>query len=197
MKLLLIGPPGSGKTVIANKLSELFSIPFIKTGSLLRELDSSNKNFSIIKSSMEKGELAPNSAVAEILKAEIEKYPNGFALDGWMRQLSDKDFLEIDFDKVIFLDCPKEVCKDRILNRVVCRVHGSIYSFSEEVCSLCKGNLEKRSDDTEETFENRWKVYENLTLPVIEYYKNKGKLFVVDATKSIPEIGEKLKELNG
>lgn len=146
---------------------------------------------------MEKGELAPNSAVAEILKAEIEKYPNGFALDGWMRQLSDKDFLEIDFDKVIFLDCPKEVCKDRILNRVVCRVHGSIYSFSEEVCSLCKGNLEKRSDDTEETFENRWKVYENLTLPVIEYYKNKGKLFVVDATKSIPEIGEKLKELNG
>lgn len=196
MKLLLIGPPGSGKTVIANKISEIFNIPFIKTGSLLRDLSLDSKNYPVIKSSMEKGELAPNSMVAEVLKEELLRHKGGFVLDGWMRQISDKDFLEIDFDKVIFLNASKDICKDRVLNRVTCRIHGSVYSYTSEVCSLCGGDLEKRTDDTDETFENRWKVYENLTLPVISYYKNLGIIFEVDASKSIPEITERLKHLN-
>lgn len=196
MKLLLIGPPGSGKTVVANKISEIFNIPFVKTGSLLREINQDNKNFKIIKESMEKGLLAPNNIVAEILEDNLKNYTSGYVLDGWMRQLSDRDFLDIPFDKVIFLNAPKEVCKDRVLNRVICRVHGSIYSFAEEVCSMCGGNLEKRSDDTDETFENRWSVYEKLTLPVIYYYKELGVLFEVDASKSIPEIVERLIKLN-
>lgn len=196
MKLLLIGPPGSGKTVIANKISEIFNIPFIKTGSLLRDLSLDSKNYPVIKSAMEKGELAPPSMVAEVLKEELLRHKGGFVLDGWMRQLSDKDFLEVDFDKVIFLNASKDTCKDRVLNRVICRINGSVYSYTSEVCSLCGGELEKRTDDTEETFENRWKVYENLTLPVISYYKNLGIIFEVDASRSIPEITERLKYLN-
>jgi len=195
MKLLLIGPPGAGKTVIANKISELFDIPFIKTGALLRELGPENINYKIIQESMEKGELAPNKIVAEILNEEVIKHSRGFVLDGWMRQLSDKEFLNLSFDKVVYLNTSKEICKDRILNRVTCRVHGSIYSFSEQVCSMCGGNLEKRSDDTPETFENRWKIYEELTIPVIDYYKKMNILFEVDASKSIPEILERLKDL--
>lgn len=192
MNLLLIGPPGAGKTVIANKISEYYSIPFIKTGSLLRDLPKESPNFEVINSAMVKGELAPNSIVAKIVSEEVAKYPTGYVLDGWMRQLSDKDAFEPNIDKVIFLNCSKEVCADRILNRVVCRIHGSIYSYSDQVCHLCGGSLEKRSDDTKETFENRWSVYEKLTQPVINYYKNLNLILEVDASKSIPEIMENI-----
>jgi len=193
-KLLLIGPPGAGKTVIANKLSEEFDIPFIKTGALLRDLKEDDPNYSLIKIAMAKGELAPNNIVGAVVRSEVEKYTEGYILDGWLRQLSDLEVFNPDLDKVIFLNCSKETSKERILNRVVCKIHGAIYSYSEEVCRLCKGELEKRSDDTEETFEKRWQVYEKLTLPVLEYFKTKDRLLVIDASRSIPEIIKDIKE---
>lgn len=196
-RLLLVGPPGAGKTVIANKLSEVLGIPFIKTGSLLRELPETDPSFEIIHEAMVKGELAPNDIVAEIVKSEANKNPQGFILDGWLRQKSDLEVYDPKIDTVIFLDCPKEVCQDRVLNRVVCKIHGASYSYSEQVCNLCKGLLEKRSDDTVETFNHRWSIYEELTLPVIEIYRNQNKVLAVDANKSIPEIMESiLKGLN-
>lgn len=192
-RLLLIGPPGAGKTVIANKLSEEFNIPFIKTGSLLRELSQDDPNYMVIKKSMEMGELAPNSIVGAIVRSEVNKNQKGFILDGWLRQLSDFEIYNPELDLVIFLDCKKDISKDRILNRVVCKIHGSIYSYSAQVCHFCKGELEKRSDDTEETFEKRWRVYENLTLPVLEYFRDKNMLITIDATKSVQEIVAKIK----
>jgi len=192
-KILLVGPPGAGKTVIANKLSEIYNIPFIKVGSLLRELSPEDKHYSVIKQAMEKGDLAPNNLVAEIVKEAVEKNSKGYVLDGWLRQISDMDEYNPDLDKVIFLNCPKNVCKERILNRVVCRIDKTIYSFSDTVCNLCGGELEKRTDDTDETFENRWHVYEDRTKKVLEYFKNKNQLVDVDASKSIPEIVEQIK----
>jgi adenylate kinase len=188
MNLLLIGPPGAGKTVIANKISEYYSIPFIKTGSLLRDISQENPNYEVISSAMEKGELAPNSIVAKVVSEEVAKNSDGFVLDGWMRQLSDKDQFNPSLDKVIFLNCPKNISEDRILNRVICRIHGSVYSYSDQVCHLCGGLLEKRNDDTPQTFESRWSIYEELTIPVIEYYKNLNLILEVDASKSIPDI---------
>lgn len=195
-KILLIGPPGAGKTVIANKISDKFKIPFIKTGSLLRELPQSDPNYKLIHESMDLGKLAPNNLVGEVVSKEVAKYPDGFVLDGWMRQLSDKDIFNPELDYVLYLNCPKESCKERILNRVVCEIHNIVYSYSETVCSLCGGQLSKRTDDTEETFENRWRVFEELTLPVIEYYKNQNLLINIDASKAIPEIMDEIsKEL--
>jgi adenylate kinase len=187
-RLLLIGPPGAGKTVIANKLTEVLGIPFIKTGSLLRDIPISDPNYQLLQTYMSKGELAPNEIVGRVVKNEVEKFPNGFILDGWLRQASDLDVFDPKLDNVIFLDCPKELCEERILNRVVCRIHGSIYSYSEEVCHLCGGDLEKRSDDTKETFENRWEVFEKQTKPVIEMFQKQAKLITINASSSIPEI---------
>lgn len=187
-KLLLVGPPGAGKTVIANKLSEVLNIPFIKTGSLLRDLPKSHPSYQIIQEAMSKGELAPNEIVAQIIKSEVEKNPDGFILDGWLRQKSDLEVYDPKIDKVIFLDCSKDICQDRVLNRVVCKIHGSVYSYSDEVCHLCKGVLEKRSDDTLETFNHRWDIYEKLSLPVIDFYQAQNMVLKIDANRSIPEI---------
>ena len=96
-------------------------------------------------------------------------------------------------DFVLFLECPKETCAERILNRFICKIDKSIYSFSDTVCSLCGGELEKRSDDTPETFENRWNVYEEKTIPVLNFFRQKGNLITVDASKSIPEVTEEIK----
>jgi len=192
-RLLLIGPPGAGKTVIANKLTEVLEVPFIKTGSLLRDIPESDPNYKILQTYMSKGELAPNEIVGQVVKSEVVKYPNGFILDGWLRQESDLNVFDPQLDNVIFLDCPKEICEERILNRVICRIHGSMYSYSKEVCHLCGGVLEKRSDDTKETFENRWHVFEIQTKPVIEMFQKQGKLIRIDAAKSIPEIVDAIK----
>lgn len=193
-RILLLGPPGAGKTVIANKITEIFEIPFVKVGAILRDIQPDNKNYQIIKDSMEKGELAPNELVGEVVKESMEKVTDGFVLDGWGRQISDLDVYYPDLDFVIFLDCPKDMCKERILNRVVCRIDNSIYSFSDTVCSLCGGNLEKRSDDTDETFNNRWRVFEEKTMKVVDYFSEKGLLRKIDASKSIPEIVSQIKE---
>ena len=194
-RILLIGPPGAGKTVIATKITENYKIPFIKTGSLLRELSPANPNYSVINDAMKKGILAPNNIIAEIVREEVAKYQEGYVLDGWMRQMSDGDYFEPELDIVLFLNCPREVCKDRVLNRVVCSVHNTIYSFSDEVCHLCGGKLEKRSDDTEETFKNRWDVYENKTLPVIDYYREKKLLVEIDVNRDIPSIVEDIDKI--
>lgn len=192
-KLLLIGPPGAGKTVMANKITQDLGLPFIKTGSLLRELPETDPDFATLQEAMLKGVLAPNEIVGRIVRKEVEKHPQGFILDGWLRQLIDFDVYDPNLDKVFFLDCPKEICESRVLNRVVCRIHGDLYSFSSEVCSLCKGKLEKRNDDTKETFEKRWQVYEEKTIPVIQLFEKMGKIIYVDASKSIPEVLEQIK----
>ena len=192
-KILLIGPPGAGKTVIANKISELFSIPFVKVGALLRDLSADNENYSLIKSAMEKGELAPNNLVALVVKDEVSKMSSGFVLDGWLRQLADMQEFDPEVDYVLFLNCPKEICAERILNRMICKIDNSIYGFSDTVCNLCGGELERRSDDTPETFENRWKIFEEKTMPVLDFFKQKGNLVTIDASKSIPEITEEIK----
>ncbi len=191
-RILLIGPPGAGKTVIATKLSEILSIPFIKVGALLRDLSQSDENYQLIRDAMVKGELAPNNLVAEVVRKAVDEKMNGYIIDGWLRQLSDMNEYNPDLDYVIFLDCPKEICKDRILNRVVCKIDNTIYSFSDTVCDLCGGELEKRTDDTDETFENRWNVFTEKTLPVLNYFEEKKKLIKVDASRSIPEIVDQI-----
>jgi adenylate kinase len=193
MKILLIGPPGAGKTVIANKITEIFSLPFVKVGALLRDLPKNNQYYDQINKAMNQGVLAPNEVVGKIVQEQARKFPNGYVLDGWLRQLSDKDQYNPDLDCVIFLNCPKVVCKDRILNRVVCNIDNEIHSFSENVCRLCGGELVKRSDDTEETFENRWKVFEEKTLPVLDFFRNKGILIEIDASKDILSIIDEIK----
>lgn len=187
-KILLIGPPGAGKTVLATKLSEIYEVPFIKTGSLLRELKPDNKYYQVVNSAMKQGVLAPNTITGKIVEEEVNKFPAGYVLDGWMRQLIDANVFEPKIDVALFLDCPKEVCKDRILNRVICNIHGVYYSFSESVCSLCGGVMEKRTDDSEETFEKRWGIYENLTFPVLDFYRKKGLLKEVNVNRDIPSI---------
>lgn len=194
-KILLIGPPGAGKTVLANKISEIFNIPFVKLGSLLRDLKPDHPFYNQINSAMLKGELAPNNLVASILKDSLEKLTNGYVLDGWARQLSDLEEYNPQVDLVLYLNCPKDISKDRITKRVVCKIDNSIYSFSDTVCHLCGGVLEKRSDDTEETFERRWKLYEEKTLDVLKFYRNMGILVEIDASKSIPEITNQIREL--
>lgn len=187
-RILLIGPPGSGKTAIANKISELHLVPFVKVGALLRNLLPSNANYVLINSAMEKGELAPNNLVALVVKEEIENLKEGFVLDGWLRQLSDMQEYYPEIDYVIFLNCPKKICEERVLNRFICKIDNSIYSFTDTVCNLCGGKLEKRFDDTPETFEKRWNVYVEKTTPVLDFFRNNGNLITIDASKSILEI---------
>jgi adenylate kinase len=195
MKILLIGPPGAGKTVIAEKVSQHFNLPFIKVGSLLRDLKPDNQYYGIIQDAMSKGVLSPNHIVAAIVKDEADKYPQGYIMDGWVRQMTDLEQYDPLVDAVFYMECSKDNSFERIHNRSVCKIDNSIYSFSDKVCSLCGGELAKRPDDNSQVFDQRWKVYEEKTLPVIEYYKKQGKIKTIDADLDILSVLDQVYKL--
>ena len=102
MKLLLIGPQGCGKGTIGKKLSQHLNIPLVSVGQILRDLPDDYPGKDEIENYVDKGELAPQNLVSEILKSEISKdiYGNGFIFDGWGRTLEDLDYFNPGFDKV-------------------------------------------------------------------------------------------------
>ena len=182
--IILLGPPGSGKGTQSKLLVEQGEFHQISTGDLLRETVSSGseegKNIKIL---MEKGELVPDRIVIDmILKSINENSKKSIIFDGFPRNLIQAEALELALkeasmviDYVILLDVKIEILENRIKKRL-----------SESTDS------EKRSDDNLETLIKRVTVYKNMTLPIIDYYKEKGKLIKINGMLGIKEVSEQI-----
>ena len=198
MRILLIGPPGSGKGTIGRMLSERIQLPFLSTGQLLRDIDPASDWYEPVNHAMETGALAPISIVGGLLDDELStsRYESGFVLDGWLRQLVDKTEFDPRPDIVLYLNIPQEVSRDRILQRRVCTASGHNFNLvtappkQAGVCDIDGSKLVSRADDTPDVFNRRWQDFQNLTLPVIEQFERAGKIVEVDATPSPSEILE-------
>ncbi len=199
MKIVILGPPGSGKGTYASRISERLGIPHISTGDLLREeIRNQTETGKRIESIMNKGDLVPDEVVISILKNRISKddCSNGFILDGFPRTIEQAKKLEeiTSIDVVIFLDVPDWVIIKRLTSRRVCEKCGAIYNLltnppkQEELCDKCRGRLVQREDDKEEVIRERLKIYKEKTELIIRYYKDKGLLKTVEWKKEdIPE----------
>ena len=211
--LIFIAPPAAGKGTQSEIISKKYNIPSISTGDLLRDArNQDNEIGRIIREKQDKGLLVNDEIVLSLLKNRLNESDceNGYILDGFPRNVEQAvayekilNELNKDLGIVILLDIDKEIAKKRITGRLSCPNCKSIYNElfeemkpeKEGICNHCQLELTKRSDDNEETFEQRFETYLEKTYPLIEYYQNKGNLYTINSgiskeytTKEIEKI---------
>ena len=207
-RLILLGPPGSGKGTQAARIKQNYNIPAISTGDALREQLASGSNIGLrAKSYMDMGKLVPDDIIIGLVEDLYEKndITNGFLLDGFPRTIAQAEALDAflakkdkRIEKVIFLKVPKEVLLKRLANRRICPACGMSYNMSgrtpetEDYCDICRTNLVQREDDEPKTVEKRIVVYNEQTSPLIEYYNKQGLLIEVDGTKDIDMLQKQI-----
>ena len=199
MNLILLGAPGAGKGTQAEKICERISIPAISTGNIIREAIKNGTKVGLeAKRYIESGDLVPDEVVIGIIKERLEcdDCKNGFILDGFPRTIPQAEALNsmgVQIDTVLEIDVKDEKVVSRLSGRRVCEKCGASYHIQykqpkvEGVCDLCGGNLVMRKDDNPETIRERLKVYHDQTEPLKDFYKNLGKLKVVEGQEEVAD----------
>jgi adenylate kinase len=182
MKIVLIGPQGSGKGTQGKILSERLKIPTISMGDLLRNAEGELKDE--INKCMNEGILVPLHITDKLIENRLKESDcsDGFILDGYPRNLvqarSLNDISEI--DRVVEISLSDEEAVRRLSGRVSCSKCGAIFnvvtnpSVKEGVCDDCGSELFQRDDDKPEAIMKRLEVYKNETEPVIGFYEGDG-----------------------
>jgi len=202
LRLVLLGKPGAGKGTQGEFLSKELGIPRIVMSDLLkREVDSGSELGSIIKGYMSEGKLVPDEIVYTVLERGIERLKD-FILDGFPRNLEQAEWLDsflssrnMELDAVIYFDVSDLIVLRRMMGRLVCercgRTYNIFYDPPEDIrkCS-CGGRLYQRVDDCYDKILRRLDVFREETEPLLEYYRRKGKLISIDASRSIEDVRE-------
>ena len=211
-RIVLLGKPGSGKGTQAALLSQRYTVEHLSTGDVFRAaIKHGTPIGEEVKIYMDTGELVPDEIVIRVVEqyfAEGGPMENGFILDGFPRTLVQAEALERvltnhPLDVVLDIEVPTEVILDRIAGRRVCINCGATYHVNKRpavdwTCDVCGGDVVQRDDDTEAAVANRLDVYARQTVPIIDFYKNLGKLVIVDGVGDGDEVQERLvKEIDG
>ncbi|MBU3956845.1 nucleoside monophosphate kinase [Patescibacteria group bacterium] len=166
MKIIVMGPQGSGKTTQAELLAKKLNLPHLQTGELYRRVAKERSPLGKkVKELLDKGHLVPDKEHNELLENEVEKplYKNGFVLDGSPRTLSQAKGQPFKVDKIFYLDVSDEENTKRLLKR-------------------------GRKDDTPELIAERLRIYHQETEPVLKYFRQQGILEEVDGERPIEAI---------
>ncbi len=214
-RIVLLGPPGSGKGTQGAILAERMGIKEISAGELLRaEVKTGSDLGKEIAARIDNGQLVSSDLIVRLMTQAFlaPENANGFISDGFPRSLEQAELFEKienapefegkKVDLALLIDVPDEYILERILGRSQCAKCGAFYHEKFKptkvagVCDVCGGKeFVKRADDTEETVVSRLRVYREATAPLIPYYENKGLLVRVDGTGPIDAVSERIKEI--
>lgn len=183
LNLVLFGPPGAGKGTQAEFIINTFGLEHLSTGDLLRsEIAAGTKLGLEAKAFMDKGELVPDAVVIGMIKSKLKasKDAKGFIFDGFPRTVQQAKALDellhengTGIAGMLSLEVEKQELIDRLLSR---------------------GKISGRSDDQDQSIiENRINVYNQKTLPLIEYYQSQGKHLGINGMGTIEEIAQRIK----
>ena len=177
MRLVLLGAPGSGKGTQATRLREHLQVPHISTGELLRAAVAAGSALGLqAKAVMEAGNLVSDDIVLGMLEERLLKPDtgNGFILDGYPRNLAQAHALDALLDRIgqpadvaVQLDVATDLLVDRLSGRA---------------------KLEGRADDSPDAVRKRLAVYSEQTAPVVDFYRNQGKLACVHGEGGMDEV---------
>jgi len=177
MRLLLIGPPGAGKGTQATRIAEHYGVEHISSGDLLRmhvaEGTSIGRN---VEAYLNRGDLVPDGIVMDILRKPVEAASNrgGYVLDGFPRTVEQAEaayYVARKLGAAVRVALHLDVSHDELVRRM-----------------LSRGAASGRSDDTEAVISHRIQVFEDYTVPLLDYYAQRETLVRVDGTRSMDEV---------
>ena len=207
MRIIFIGPPGSGKGTQAKRLASRFDIPHISTGDMLREAVAGGTPLGQQAAPiMAAGGLVPDDLMIGIINERLGRADarKGFILDGFPRTLVQAEKLDgivgngDDPLRVLQLLVPDDAIVHRITMRRTCVQCGAIYHLennppaSDSVCDRCGAEVLARPDDTEEAVRKRLESFHRQTMPVATYYKAKQILREVDGVGPLDMVFERI-----
>lgn len=213
MKVILLGPPGAGKGTQAKSISNRYSIPHISTGDIFRKNMSENTPLGMeARKYIDNGQLVPDQVTIDMVKDRLQQddCKNGYLLDGFPRTVAQAESLQEflnerneSLDTALCIEVPRDFILERMTGRRVCPSCGASYHIKfnptkiEGKCDVCGSDVIQRKDDTEDTVKERLDVYERQTEPLINFYKERDLLSIVDGTKAINQVFESVCEILG
>lgn len=193
-RLVMLGRQGAGKGTQCTRLSRHFVVPHISTGDMLRAAVKEGTEFGRkAQEYMSAGELLPDDIIIGVVEERLLKDDTrnrGYILDGFPRTLDQAESLaeitaDLPLDLVVDLAVPTDVVLVRLASRRVCVDCGANYAVQTPpkhgwVCDHCGGDVIQRTDDTEEAIKRRLAIYEAETSPLIQWYRERDLLLIVD-----------------
>jgi adenylate kinase len=177
MNVLLIGPPGSGKGTQGQRLAQRLGLTHLAAGDLLRaEVDQQTPLGLQARDIMQRGDLVPDDVIIGLVLPKViaASAAQGYLLDGFPRTVEQAvearklaDEQDAGPDAVLYLDAPQ----DELMRRI-----------------LARAETEGRSDDNEQTVQNRLRVFEDATRPLVDHYRERGLLHVIDADQNEDDV---------
>lgn len=180
MRVLILGPQGSGKGTQATRIAATYGVPHVATGDILRAAVAEGTELGKqVEPILERGDLVPDDLMVELIRERLTD-EDGFVLDGFPRTVPQAEALDAmleeigkPLDVVLLLEVDDEVALERLLARRV---------------------DEGRTDDAPDVIRNRLRLYHSLTEPVVERYRDAGTLVAVDGQQSVDEVAAEIEE---
>jgi adenylate kinase len=204
MRIVLLGPPGSGKGTQATALKEKEGAVHISSGDLLRAHVKNGTELGLrAKPIMERGDLVPDDLIIDMMAARMAEpdAAKGYLLDGFPRTVAQAEALDRrlaelgqGLDAVIYLNVPEEEILRRLSGRRTCAQCNAIYQLStmppkqEGICDKCGGDLVQRADEEPTVIKKRLAVYAEQTAPLLAFYRETGRLHEIDGMIGVQNV---------
>ena len=213
MRVVLLGPPGSGKGTCAKIIGELYGVPVITTGDMLRAAVVKATPLGVTaKGYMDRGELVPDDLVNDLVAERLREHDaeGGFILDGYPRSPKQAEALEKvlkatgkKLDHVLHVTLEDQTIIDRLSKRRSCPKCGAIFHLENKPprntgwCDVCTTALVQRNDDKPDVIRRRLEVYREKTQPLIDFYEKMGKIKIIRGDIDFALLPAALKQVLG
>ena len=208
LDLVLLGPVGAGKGTQARRIAERYHVPHVASGDLLRSHRARNTELGQTAAQyMDRGALVPDDLVISMIIDRMQQPDahHGVRLDGFPRTVTQAKALDRELEdegrclqRALYLEVPFATLVERAAGRWTCRNCGATYNYRVNpprkagVCDACGGELYQREDDRADVVSERIMVYLRDTVPVLDYYRNRGILREIDGTRDIEGVASEI-----
>ena len=204
--IMFIAPPAAGKGTQAELVVAKYNLPHISTGEILRKISKEDSELGhYVAETLASGNLVKDEITYQLIEERLKKEDcqNGFIIDGFPRTLDqaieyDKILAKLNYDvgNVILINIDAKTLEKRVTGRRICENCKTIFNINiesqapevESVCDACGGKLYQRSDDNLESFQNRYKTYQEKTEPIIEHYRKQNVLHEVNGDDTVENV---------